>query len=122
VTNPLVHFVYITDEDFHIIGFFKADLNPLERIIFLDWCSIDRKHQSPTSGLQQEIINHLFGVAKQIGFNQKIMCAVTRPNALTAYGFKKSKRTLMEIEYVEPKLQSEPPKQQTEKSVVAMAS
>lgn len=94
--DPLNWFVVMHDEQRKPQGFFWAIICPVEKRIVLYAVSINRNYQKFKTELNKRVIDYLYNLPVNDVYKKTIICEVSKSKALEAYGWVRSKRTLME--------------------------
>ena len=94
--DPLTWFVVMHDQERKPQGFFWAIVCPVEKRIVLYGVSLSKQYQKFKTELNKRIIDYLFSLPINDIYKQTIICEISKAKALEAYGWKRSKRVLME--------------------------
>lgn len=98
IPNPLIHIATLVDENNAIQGLLWAQIDVIDRQIYIRLLSIDKKYQSITAGnINKMITEYLFNLPIDDTFKKKIVAATVHPKAYERNGWKKCRLTLMEI-------------------------
>jgi hypothetical protein len=82
----------------HIIkGFIWADLDPIERKVFIQGCSVDKEYQSNNGEVLRYMIDYIRSLRIPEEWKNNIQMTTTQPKAFEKAGCKRSRRILMEL-------------------------
>lgn len=101
IPNPLIHIVVMYDNDHHIKGFLWAEIDLIDKCIFIHALSLDREYQSNGQDTERVVIEKTMDLAdrpelKPYEIQKKIIMATSRPKPFERIGFKPSTKILME--------------------------
>jgi hypothetical protein len=110
--NPLVHIVVFADDEHVVKGFVWAEIDLVDKHIFVHALSLDKEYQSVDGVIENVVMDYLFKIPdlpefKDVGLMKKIQLTTTRPRAYERVGCKRSKKILMEIENAGRRKQNE---------------
>lgn len=101
--NEFVHIIVMADNEGIMKGFVWAEIDAIERHIFVQAISVDKKYQSQNGEIENKITDYLFKLTerrelKNLNIRKKIVMATIHEKAFEKYGWKRCKRILMEKE------------------------
>lgn len=102
IPNPLIHVVIMFDAEHHIKGFLWAEVDLVDKHIFIHALSLDKEYQSNGQQTEKTLFEKVLNITdrpelKPYKIQKKIVMATSRPKAYERFGFKRTKKVLMEI-------------------------
>ena len=105
IPNPIVCIAVLHDIARQIKGFLWAEIDIIERHIFVQACSVYKEYQSNNGEVERRMVKYLFDLSIPPEFKTKIKMATLRPKVFEEkFGWNRSKTVLMEISNVESKI------------------
>jgi len=101
IPNPIVCIASLHDIARQIKGFLWAEIDIIERHIFVQAYSVDKEYQSNNGAVEKRMVKYLFDLPIPDEFKTKIKMATLQPKVFEEkFGWKRSNKVLMEIENV----------------------